>query len=129
MRRLAGAEGAGKPPLDRRQDSESTSKQDEAGGVSPNDRFPSLRDSSAVLTTSDREAVVRSWQSRLPRLPRCCSGDTAWSSWPASATTTAPELTDYGYLDELCARHTHLKRYLPPFLALLPFRAERGGAD
>lgn len=38
------------------------------------------------------------------------------------------ELTDYGYLDELVARHTHLKRYLPRFLAL-PFRAERGGAD
>ena len=38
------------------------------------------------------------------------------------------ELTEYGYLDELGARHAHLKRYLPQFLAL-PFRAERGGAD
>jgi hypothetical protein len=38
------------------------------------------------------------------------------------------ELTEYGYLDELVARHAHLKRYLPRFLAL-PFRAERGGAD
>ena len=38
------------------------------------------------------------------------------------------ELTEYGYLDELLARHAHLKRYLPRFLAL-PFRAERGGAD
>ena len=38
------------------------------------------------------------------------------------------ELTDYGYLDELVARHSHLKRYLPRFLTL-PFRAERGNAD
>jgi hypothetical protein len=38
------------------------------------------------------------------------------------------ELTEYGYLDELVARHAHLQRYLPRFLAL-PFRAERGGAD
>ncbi len=38
------------------------------------------------------------------------------------------ELTEYGYLDELVARHAHLKRYLPRFLTL-PFRAERGGAD
>jgi len=38
------------------------------------------------------------------------------------------ELTEYGYLDELIARHAHLKRYLPRFLAL-PFRTERGGAD
>jgi hypothetical protein len=37
------------------------------------------------------------------------------------------ELTEYGYLDELVARHTHLERYLPRFLTL-PFRAERGGA-
>jgi hypothetical protein len=34
------------------------------------------------------------------------------------------ELTDYGYLDELAARHSNLKRYLPRFLAL-PFREAR----
>lgn len=32
---------------------------------------------------------------------------------------------DYGYFDELLARHSHLKRYLPDFLAL-PFCCEPG---
>ena len=35
------------------------------------------------------------------------------------------ELGDYGYFDELLVRHSHLKRYLPAFLAL-PFRGEPG---
>lgn len=34
-------------------------------------------------------------------------------------------LEDRGYLDELCARYTHLRRYLPAFLSL-PFAAEPG---
>ena len=35
------------------------------------------------------------------------------------------EVADYGYFDELLARHSHLKRYLPGFLEL-PFRGEPG---
>lgn len=34
-------------------------------------------------------------------------------------------LEDRGLVDDLCARHTHLKRYLPSFLEL-PFQAEPG---
>lgn len=38
------------------------------------------------------------------------------------------ELTEYGYLDELVARHAHLKRYLPRFLTLPTYRSAQNAA-